>query len=468
MAPAADVIGVRRRDGGSDMFQKILVANRGEIALRVIAAGRELGIRTVAAHSQADRHSLPVRFADETVCIGPAPSRHSYLNRLAVVAAAQTTGADAVHPGYGFLSERADLAETCAEAGVAFIGPPAEVLRLLGDKARAREAMRAAGLPLVPGTEPVADPAAAARAGGEIGYPLLVKAIGGGGGRGMRRVEDPERLPDAFRAAVAEAEAAFGDPRVYLERYLGGARHVEFQVLADGRGRTVHLGERECSVQRRQQKVIEEAPAPGLEAGVRRRVGELVTAAARAVGYVNAGTFEFLMDGDGRFYFMEVNPRVQVEHGVTEMVTGVDIVKAQIRIAAGEPLAMEQDDVRLAGHAVECRINAEHPETFAPSPGAVRTLVLPGGPGIRVETAAHAGDMVSPFYDSLLAKVIAHGRDRAEAIARMRRALGMMVVEGVDTNLPLHLRILQDPDYLAGRLTTAFLDRFLEAGTPAA
>ena len=450
------------------MFEKVLVANRGEIALRVIAACRELGVRTVVAHSQADRHGLPARFADETVCIGPAPSRHSYLNLPAVLAAAEISGADALHPGYGFLSERADLADACADAGIAFIGPPARVLRLLGDKARARQAMGAAGLPLVPGTEVVDDAAAAERAGREIGYPLLVKAVAGGGGRGMRLVEDAARLPDAFRAAASEAEAAFGDSRVYLERYLGGARHVEFQVLADGRGRAVHLGERECSVQRRQQKVIEEAPAPGLEADVRRRVGGLVTAAAQAAGYVNAGTFEFLVDGDGRFHFMEVNPRVQVEHGITEMVTGVDIVKAQIRIAAGEPLALAQDDVRLAGHAIECRVNAEHPETFVPSPGAIRTLVLPGGPGVRVETAAHAGDMVSPFYDSLLAKVIAHGRDRAEAIARVRRALGMMVVEGVDTNVPLHVRILEDPDFLAGTLTTAFLDRFVAAGAPAA
>lgn len=450
------------------MFEKVLVANRGEIALRVIAACRELGIRTVVAHSQADRCSLPVRFADETVCIGPAPSRHSYLNRQAVLAAAETTGADAVHPGYGFLSERADLAEACAGAGIEFIGPPADVLRLLGDKARARQAMRAAGLPLVPGTEAIDDPAAAARAGREIGYPLLVKAIAGGGGRGMRRVEDPRGLPDAFRAAASEAEAAFGDSRVYLEKYLADARHVEFQVLADGRGGAVHLGERECSVQRRQQKVIEEAPAPGLAADVRRRIGGLVTAAARAVGYANAGTFEFLMDRRGEFYFMEVNPRVQVEHGITEMVTGVDVVRAQIRIAAGEPLALGQDDVRLAGHAIECRVNAEHPETFAPSPGAIRTLVLPGGPGIRVETAAHAGDVVSPFYDSLLAKVIAHGRDRGEAVARLRRALGMMVVEGVDTNISLHARILEAPEFLAGRLTTAFLDTFAAAGAPAA
>ena len=450
------------------MFQKILVANRGEIALRVIAACRELGIRTVVAHSQADRHSLPARFADQTVCIGPAPSRHSYLNRSAIVAAAETTGADAIHPGYGFLSERADLAEACAGGGIAFIGPPVEVLRLLGDKARARRAMQEAGLPGVPGTEVIEDPAAAARAGREIGYPLLVKATAGGGGRGMRLVEDAGRLSDAFRAAGSEAEAAFGDPRVYLEKYVAGARHIEFQVLADSRGRIVHLGERECSVQRRQQKVIEEAPAPGLEAGLRRRIGNLVAAAARAVGYVNAGTFEFLMDRGGRFYFMEANPRVQVEHGITEMVTGVDIVKEQIRIAAGAPLAMGQDDVRLAGHAIECRVNAEHPETFVPSPGAIRTLVLPGGPGVRVETAAYAGDMVSPFYDSLLAKVITHGRDRAEAIARMRRALGMMVVEGVDTTLPLHLRILEDPDFLAGRLTTTFLDRLLASGAPAA
>ena len=450
------------------MFEKVLVANRGEIALRVIAACRELGVRTVVAHSEADRHGLPARFADETVCIGPAPGRHSYLNRGAVLATAEMTGADAVHPGYGFLSERAELAEACAGAGIAFIGPPAAVLRLLGDKARARQTMQAAGLPLVPGTEVVGDPGAAAEAGRGIGYPLLVKAVAGGGGRGMRLVDDPARLPDAFRSATSEAEAAFGDSRVYLEKYLGGARHVEFQVLADGRGGAVHLGERECSVQRRQQKLIEEAPAPGLDAEVRGRIGGLVTAAARTAGYMNAGTFEFLRDGDGRFYFMEVNPRVQVEHGVTEMVTGVDIVKTQIRVAAGQPLAAAQEDVRLAGHAVECRVNAEHPETFVPSPGAVRTLVLPGGPGIRVETAAHAGGMVSPFYDSLLAKVIAHGRDRAEAVARMRRALGMMVVEGVDTTLPLHLRILDDPDFLAGRLTTAFLDRFLDAGAPAA
>ena len=463
----ADRAVARPRDRGPDMFRKILVANRGEIALRVVAACRDLGVRTVVAHSQADRDSLPARFADETVCIGPAPSRYSYLNRLAVLAAAETTGADAIHPGYGFLSERADLAEGCAAAGIAFIGPPPEVLRLLGDKARARQAMGTAGLPLVPGTEPV-DDAAAARAAPEVGYPLMVKAVGGGGGRGMRLVEAPDRLPEAFRAAVSEAEAAFGDPRVYLERYLGGARHVEFQVLADGEGRTVHLGERECSVQRRQQKVVEEAPAPGLDADVRERVGGLVATAARAVGYVNAGTFEFLVDGEGRFHFMEVNPRVQVEHGITEAVTGVDVVKAQIRIAAGEPLGLKQDDVRLAGHAVECRVNAEHPETFAPSPGAIRTLVLPGGPGIRVETAAHVDHMVSPFYDSLLAKVIAHGRDRAEAVARMRRALGMMVVEGVDTNLPLHLRVLGDPDFLAGRLDTAFLDRFLADGATAA
>ena len=450
------------------MFEKVLVANRGEIALRVIAACRELGVRTVAAHSEADRFSLPVRFADETVCIGPAPSRHSYLNHLNIVAAAATTGADAVHPGYGFLSERADFAEACARGGIAFIGPPAGVLRLLGDKARARQAMGEAGLPLVPGTEVIEDAAAAARAGRQIGYPLLVKAVAGGGGRGMRLVDAPDRLSDAFRAAASEAEAAFGDSRVYLEKYVAGARHVEFQVLADRHGRTVHLGERECSVQRRHQKLIEEAPAPGLEAGLRRHMGGLVTAAAAAVGYVNAGTFEFLMDDGGRFYFMETNPRVQVEHGITETVSGVDIVKEQIRIAAGEPLAVEQEEVRLTGHAIECRVNAEHPETFVPSPGAIRTLVLPGGPGVRVETAAYAGDMVSPFYDSLLAKVITHGRDRAEAIARMRRALGMMVVEGVDTTLPLHLRILEDPDFLAGRLTTTFLDRLLASGAPAA
>jgi acetyl-CoA carboxylase biotin carboxylase subunit len=443
------------------MFRKLLIANRGEIALRIIYACRELGIRTVIAHSQADEHSLPVRFADEEVCIGPARSQHSYLNVPAVITAAEMTGADAIHPGYGFLSESAYLAEACAACSISFVGPPAGVLRLLGDKAQARRAMRKAGLPVVPGTDSIADVTAARRAARRLGYPVIIKATSGGGGRGMRIVQDPDELEVAFLTARREAEAAFGDPRVYLEIYVEDPRHIEFQVLADDDGATVHLGERECTLQRRHQKVLEETPSIELSDRVRLRMGKLVTKAARAVGYVNAGTFEFLLDGRGRFYFMEANARLQVEHPITEMVTGVDIVKEQIRIASGDGLSIRQADVRFTGHAIECRVNAEHPETFAPSPGLIRTFSLPGGPGIRVDTFAHAGCTVPPHYDSLVAKVIAHGRDRVEAIDRMRRALEMTVVEGIETTIPLHLRILEDPDFLDGRFTTAFLERFV-------
>ena len=448
------------------MFKKILIANRGEIALRIIYACRELGIQTVVAHSQADEHSLPVRFADQEVCIGPARSRDSYLNVPAIITAAEITGADAIHPGYGFLSESAYLAEACDACRITFIGPPADVLRLLGDKSRARRAMRKAGLPVIPGTESLKDVKAARRAARRLGYPVIIKATSGGGGRGMRVVGDADELEDAFLTARREAEAAFGDPRVYLEIYVEEARHIEFQVLADEGGTTVHLGERECTLQRRHQKVLEETPSLELSDRVRERMGKLVAKAAWAVRYVNAGTFEFLMDARSRFYFMEANARLQVEHPITEMVTGVDIVKEQIRIASGEPLSFRQADVRFTGHAIECRVNAEHPETFAPSPGLIRTFSVPGGPGIRVDTFAHADCTVSPHYDSLLAKVIAHGRDRPEAIDRMRRALEMMVIEGIETTIALHLRILRDPDFLEGRFTTAFLERFVPPARP--
>ena len=443
------------------MFKKILIANRGEIALRIIYACRELGVKTVVAHSQADEHSLPVRFADEEVCIGPASSQDSYLNVPAVITAAEITGADAIHPGYGFLAESAYLAEACDACRITFIGPSVDVLRLLGDKSRARRAMRKAGLPVVPGSESVEDVAAARRAARRLGYPVIIKATSGGGGRGMRVVWNADDLQDAFLTARREAEAAFGDARVYLEIYVEEPRHIEFQILADEDGATVHLGERECTIQRRHQKVLEETPSIGLSDRVRQRMGKLVTKAARAVGYVNIGTFEFLVDRRGRFYFMEANAWLQVEHPITEMVTGVDIVKEQIRIAAGDGLSIRQADVHHTGHAIECRVNAEHPETFAPSPGLIRTFSLPGGPGIRVDTFAHTDCTVSPHYDSLVAKVIAHGRDRPEAIDRMRRTLEMTVIEGVETTIPLHLRILEDRDFLDGRFTTAFLERFV-------
>jgi acetyl-CoA carboxylase biotin carboxylase subunit len=449
------------------MFKKILIANRGEVALRIINACRELGIKTVVAHSQADEDSLPVRFADQEVCIGPARSLDSYLSVPAIITAAEITGADAIHPGYGFLSESAYLAEACDACRLTFIGPSADVIRLFGDKSRARQAMRKAGLPVVPGTESIEDLKAARRAARRLGFPVIVKATSGGGGRGMRVVRDADELDDAVQIARREAEAAFGDSRVYLERYVEEARHIEFQVLADAGGTTVHLGERECTLQRRHQKVLEETPSLGLTDRVRERMGKLVVKAARAVGYVNAGTFEFLMDARGRFYFMEANARLQVEHPITEMVTGVDIVKEQIRIASGDSLSFHQADVRVTGHAIECRVNAEHPETFTPSPGLIRTFSAPGGPGVRVDTFVHAGCQVSPYYDSLIAKVITHGQDRPEAIARMRRALEMTVIEGIDTNIPLHLRILQDQDFIEGRFTTTFLDRFVGPTRPA-
>ncbi|MBI3403449.1 MAG: acetyl-CoA carboxylase biotin carboxylase subunit [Acidobacteria bacterium] len=445
------------------MFKKILIANRGEVALRVIFACRELGIKTVAVYSEADENSLHVRFADEDVCIGPPRSADSYLNVPAVISAAEITGADAIHPGYGFLSESAYLAEVCEACHIRFIGPDPQVIRLMGDKARARRVMRKAGVPILPGSDgPIDNEDRALKLAKDIGYPVIVKATAGGGGRGMRVVRAPAELSHAVKTAQREAEAAFGVADVYIEKYVESPRHIEFQVLGDHHGNVVHLGERECSIQRRHQKLIEESPSVALSEKVRRKMGGIVIDAAKAVQYTNAGTFEFLMDADGRFYFMEANTRLQVEHPVTEMVTGVDIVKEQIRIAAGERLSFKQSEITFTGHSIECRINAEDPDTFVPSPGVIHVFSVPGGPGVRVETMAHSECTISPYYDSLIAKIIVHGRDRQEAIARMRRTLEMTVVEGIKTSIPMHLRILKDPDFVAGKLSTSFMERFLK------
>jgi acetyl-CoA carboxylase biotin carboxylase subunit len=449
------------------MFKKILIANRGEVALRIIYACRELGIKTVAVYSEADEHSLHVRFADEDVCIGPARSADSYLNVPAVISAAEITGADAIHPGYGFLSESAYLAEVCEACHITFIGPSPQVIRLMGDKARARRVMKKAGVPILPGSDgPVESEDIAAKTAKTIGYPVIIKATNGGGGRGMRVVRAASELSHAFKTAQREAEAAFGAGDVYLEKYVESPRHIEFQVLGDRYGNVVHLGERECSIQRRHQKLVEESPSPALNQKMRRHMGAVVIGAAKAVQYTNAGTFEFLMDPDGRFYFMEANTRLQVEHPVTEMVTGIDIVKEQIRLAAGARLSFKQRGVTFTGHSIECRINAEDPETFVPSPGLIQVFSMPGGPGVRVETFAHADCTISPYYDSMIAKIIVHGRDREEAVARMRRALEMTVIEGIKTSIPLHLRILSDPEFVAGRLSTSFMDRLLSRPGP--
>ena len=450
------------------MFNKILIANRGEIALRVICACREMGIKTVAVYSEADEHSLHVRFADEDVCIGPARSADSYLSVPAIISAAEITGADAIHPGYGFLSESAYLAEVCEACHIKFIGPNPNVIRLLGDKVRARRAMKKAGVPILPGSDgPVAGEEQAIKIGKELGLPLIIKAVAGGGGRGMRIVRSHDELPKLVKVAMREAEAAFGVGDVYLERYLEAPRHIEVQVMGDHHGNVVHLGERECSVQRRHQKLVEEAPSAVLTDKQRKKLGATVVEAARAVEYANAGTFEFLLDDTGNFYFLEVNTRLQVEHPVTEFITGIDIVKEQIRVAAGEKLGYRQSDIEFRGHALECRINAEDPVTFAPSPGLITAFSVPGGPGVRVDTFVHSDCMVSPYYDSLIAKIITYGRDRNEAIARMRRTLEMTVVEGIKTSIPLQLKIINDPDFQAARINTAFMDRFMPPAKPA-
>jgi acetyl-CoA carboxylase biotin carboxylase subunit len=444
------------------MFKKILIANRGEIALRVIYACKELGIKTVAVYSEADENSLHVRFADEDVCIGPPRSAESYLSVPAIISAAEITGADAIHPGYGFLSESAYLAEVCEACHIKFIGPSPNVIRLLGDKARARRAMRKAGVPILPGSDgPVDSEEKAQKIARDLGLPVIIKAIAGGGGRGMRVIRDMKELSRSLKTAQREAEAAFGVGDVYIEKYVENPRHIEFQVLGDHHGAVVHLGERECSIQRRHQKLLEEGPSVAVTEKMRRKLGGTVVDAARAVQYTNAGTFEFLLDDKGSFYFLEVNTRVQVEHPVTEFITGIDIVKEQIRIAAGERLSFKQGDVTFDGHAIECRVNAEDPDTFAPSPGVIHAFSVPGGPGVRVDTFAHSECTVSPYYDSMIAKIIVHGRDRQEAIARMKRTLEMTVIDGIKTSIPLHLKILSDPDFIAGRLSTSFMERYI-------
>jgi len=444
------------------MFRKILIANRGEIALRIICACKELGIPTVAVFSEADRNSLPVRFADEAVCIGPARASDSYLNIPQVISAAEITNVDAIHPGYGFLAENANFAEVCEASHIAFIGPSAEVIRIMGEKDRARREAAAAGLPVIPGTPGVVeDEHAALRAAEEIGYPLMLKASAGGGGRGMRIVRGPAEILPAFRAARHEAGQAFGVPDVYIEKYVERPRHIEFQVLGDRHGRVMHLGERECSVQRRHQKLIEEAPSPAVDNSVRESLGARVVAALEKLGYSGAGTVEFLRDARGEFYFIEMNTRIQVEHPVTESVTGVDLVKAQIRLAAGEKLADVVPRYTLSGHSIECRINAEDPETFAPSPGRITAFHAPGGHGVRVDTAMHSDAVVPPHYDSLIAKLIVRAPSRPEAIARMRRALEMFIIEGVKTTIPLQRRIMDDPQFQRGDLHTGFLDHLL-------
>jgi acetyl-CoA carboxylase, biotin carboxylase subunit len=448
------------------MFKKILIANRGEIALRVISACRELGIRTVAIYSEADRDALHVRYADEDVCVGPYPSAASYLNISAIVSAAEITEADAIHPGYGFLSENAYFAEILHDCHITFIGPSPEAIRKMGDKSLARRTVAAAGVPTVPGSpgpvESVDDAVAFAR---KAGYPVILKASAGGGGRGMRVARDERELAGAFDTARAEAEKAFGNAEVYLEKYIENPRHVEFQVFGDSRGTLRHLGERECSIQRRHQKLIEEAPSAVLDEGLRKRMGEAAISAARSVSYTNAGTVEFLLDEDGKFYFMEMNTRLQVEHPITEEVTSLDLVKEQIAVAAGAPLSFADRDMTPRGHAIEFRVNAEDPVTFKPSPGRIVSFHPPGGLGVRVDTAAYQGYLIPPHYDSLIAKLIVWGRDRDEAIGRGRRALDFFVVEGVKTTIPLHRRILDDPDFISGRLSTHFMERF--SGTAA-
>ena len=444
------------------MIEKILIANRGEIALRILRACRELGIKTVAVHSEADRDLKHVRLADESVCIGPASSTESYLNIPAVISAAEVTDAIAIHPGYGFLSENADFAERVEECGFIFIGPRPETIRLMGDKVSAIKAMKAAGVPCVPGSDgPVGDDDTEnLRIAHQIGYPIIIKASGGGGGRGMRVVHTEAHLLNAINLTRAEAGAAFNNPTVYMEKFLENPRHIEFQVLADGNGKAIHLGERDCSMQRRHQKVIEEAPAPGITKEMRKRIGERCAEACVEIGYRGAGTFEFLYQ-DGEFYFIEMNTRVQVEHPVTELVTGIDIVKEQIRIASGEGMSVQQSDVIIRGHAIECRINAEDPRTFMPSPGTITAYHAPGGPGIRVDSHIYDGYRVPPYYDSMIGKLITYGESRQAAIARMRIALSELVIEGIKTNIALHQELMRDTGFIAGGFNIHYLEKRL-------
>ena len=447
------------------MFKKVLIANRGEIALRVIRACREMGLASVAVYSTADADSLHVKFADQAVCIGPPPSRQSYLNVPMIISAAEVTGADAVHPGYGFLSENAEFAEVCRKCRLTWIGPPADAMRLMGDKIRARAAMAAAGVPTLSGSTGLNDETQLFEAADKIGLPVILKASAGGGGRGMKIVWDRDKLVEAWAMGRTEAQAAFGNPEMYMERYCQRPRHIEIQVVADKHGHYTTLGERECSIQRRHQKVLEEAPSVALPEATRAKLIAASVKAIEAIGYTNVGTMEYLLDGDGQFYFMEMNTRLQVEHPVTEMVTGIDLVREQIRIAAGEPLSFT-DERRARGHAIELRINAEDPNTFAPSPGKITALHMPGGLGVRVDTHVYAGYMVPPNYDSLLAKVIVYDVDRMAALRRARRCLDEMVIEGIRTNIPFLRRIINHPEFIRGDFDTGFVARMLADGRP--
>jgi acetyl-CoA carboxylase biotin carboxylase subunit len=442
-------------------IRKILIANRGEIAIRIIWTCMEMGIKTVAIHSEADREALHVRYADEAVCVGGNPSAESYLNIPAIISAAEITNVDAIHPGYGFLAESATFAKICEDCNIKFIGPRPDVIRMMGDKVEARRTMTAAGVPILPGSpDPIESADEAKKLAREIGFPVIVKAAAGGGGRGMRIVRTEEELASQLEMAQAEALAAFKNGSVYIERYIERPRHIEIQVLADEHGNCIHLGERECSIQRRHQKLLEEAPSPVITPEQREQMGAVAVKACKEIGYSSAGTFEFLLDEDGSFYFMEMNTRIQVEHPVTEMVTLADIVRNQIRIAEGEDLGYEQSDLQIVGHSIECRINAEDPVTFTPSPGKITAFNIPGGPGVRVDTAVYPGYTVPPYYDSMIAKLIVHARTRETAIARMQRALEMMVVEGIKTTIPLHRRIMADEKFQKGDFSTKFMEEF--------
>ncbi len=446
------------------MFRKVLIANRGEIALRVISACKEMGIRTVAVYSEADRNSLHVRFADEAICIGPPRSADSYLNVPAVISAAEIADVDAIHPGYGLLSENANFAEVCRASNIKFIGPPPEVTRMMGEKSTARQTMKKAKVPILPGSDGViADEKEALEWAKEVGYPVILKAVAGGGGRGMRICRNAEELPSMFQQASTEAANAFGNGDMYMEKFIERPRHIEFQVLADEHGNVMSLGERECSIQRRHQKLIEEAPSLMVTPKLREELGKTIKKALENIGYWNAGTIEFLMDEDGKIYFIEMNTRIQVEHCVTEMVTGIDLVKAQLRIAAGEKLtSIITKPVEIRGHAIECRINAEHPEKFTPSAGKITAFNVPGGNGVRVDTAQYAEGVVPPYYDSMIAKLICHGADRVEAMDKMQRALSQFVIHGIHTTIPLHQKIFEDGEFRAGQFDTKFMERFLE------
>ncbi|MEO7674359.1 MAG: acetyl-CoA carboxylase biotin carboxylase subunit [Pyrinomonadaceae bacterium] len=442
-------------------IRKILIANRGEIANRIIWTCKEMGIKTVAVHSDADREALHVRYADEAICIGPAPSAQSYLNIPSIISAAEITNVDAIHPGYGFLAESATFAKICEDCNIKFIGPRADVIAMMGDKVEARRTMVAAGVPVLPGSpDAIESPEEAKKLALEIGFPVIVKASAGGGGRGMRIVRSEDELESQLELAQSEALAAFKNGAVYIERYIERPRHIEIQVLADEHGNVIHLGERECTIQRRHQKLLEEAPSPVITIEQREKMGAVAVKACQEIGYSSAGTFEFLLDEDGSFYFMEMNTRIQVEHPVTEMVTLADIVRNQIRIASGEDLQYQQSDVQIVGHSIECRINAEDPRTFVPSPGKITAFNIPGGPGVRVDTAVYPGYVVPPYYDSMIAKLIVHARTRELAISRMQRALDMMVVEGIKTTIPLHKKIMADENFQKGNFSTKFMEEF--------